>query len=40
MKKEITTPDADSVPGILSQAVDTGNLVFVSGYSCGGTAND
>lgn len=31
MKKEISTPDADSVPGILSQAIDTGSLVFVSG---------
>lgn len=31
MKKEISTPDADSVPGVLSQAIDTGNLVFVSG---------
>jgi 2-iminobutanoate/2-iminopropanoate deaminase len=31
MKKEITTPDADAVPGVLSQAVDTGGLVFVSG---------
>lgn len=31
MKKEIITPDADSVPGVLSQAIDTGNLVFVSG---------
>jgi 2-iminobutanoate/2-iminopropanoate deaminase len=31
MKKEISTPDADSVKGILSQAIDTGSLVFVSG---------
>ncbi len=31
MKKEISTPDADSVPGVLSQAIDTGSLVFVSG---------
>lgn len=31
MKKEISTPNADSVPGVLSQAIDTGNLVFVSG---------
>ncbi len=31
MKKEISTPDADSVPGVLSQAIDTGELVFVSG---------
>jgi len=31
MKKEITTEYADSVPGVLSQAIDTGNLVFVSG---------
>lgn len=31
MKKEISTPDADSVPGVLSQAIDTGDLVFVSG---------
>lgn len=31
MRKEVSTPDADSVPGVLSQAIDTGNLVFVSG---------
>lgn len=31
MKKEISTPNADSVPGVLSQAIDTGSLVFVSG---------
>lgn len=31
MKKEISTSNADSVPGILSQAIDTGGLVFVSG---------
>ncbi len=31
MKKEISTPHADSVPGVLSQAIDTGTLVFVSG---------
>lgn len=31
MKKEIYTPNADSVPGVLSQAIDTGSLVFVSG---------
>lgn len=31
MKKEISTPDADSFPGVLSQAIDIGNLVFVSG---------
>ena len=31
MKKEISTPNADSVPGVLSQAIDTGDLVFVSG---------
>jgi 2-iminobutanoate/2-iminopropanoate deaminase len=31
MKKEVQTSQADSVPGILSQAIDTGNLVFVSG---------
>lgn len=31
MKKEISTSKADSVPGVLSQAIDTGNLVFVSG---------
>ena len=31
MKKEISTPNADSVPGVLSQAIDTGSLIFVSG---------
>src|ERR1051326_8825592 len=31
MKKEVVTPDANSVPGVLSQAIDTGSLVFVSG---------
>jgi 2-iminobutanoate/2-iminopropanoate deaminase len=31
MKKEVSTPNADSVPGVLSQAIDTGSLVFVSG---------
>lgn len=31
MKKEISTPNADAVPGVLSQAIDTGHLVFVSG---------
>jgi 2-iminobutanoate/2-iminopropanoate deaminase len=31
MKKEIISTEADSVPGILSQAIDTGSLVFVSG---------
>lgn len=31
MKKAITTPDADAVPGILSQAIATDNLIFVSG---------
>lgn len=31
MKKEISTSEADAVPGILSQAIDTGALVFVSG---------
>jgi 2-iminobutanoate/2-iminopropanoate deaminase len=31
MKKEIITSESDSVPGVLSQAVDTGALVFVSG---------
>ena len=31
MKKEISTPNADAVPGLLSQAIDTGSLVFVSG---------
>ena len=31
MKKEILTSEADAVPGILSQAIDTGSLVFVSG---------
>jgi 2-iminobutanoate/2-iminopropanoate deaminase len=31
MKKEINTKNADSVPGVLSQAIDTGTLVFVSG---------
>lgn len=31
MKKKISTSYADSVPGILSQAIDTGSLVFVSG---------
>ena len=31
MIKEIQTPHADSVPGILSQAIDTGSLVFLSG---------
>lgn len=31
MKKEIITSESDSVPGVLSQAIDTGSLVFVSG---------
>ena len=31
MKKEIITSESDAVPGVLSQAVDTGSLVFVSG---------
>jgi 2-iminobutanoate/2-iminopropanoate deaminase len=31
MIKEVFTPNADSFPGVLSQAVDTGGLVFVSG---------
>ena len=31
MKKEISTPQADSFPGVLSQAIDIGSLVFVSG---------
>lgn len=31
MKRAISTPNSDSVPEILSQAIDTGPLVFVSG---------
>ena len=31
MIQEISTPDSDSVPGVLSQAVDTGSLIFVWG---------
>ncbi len=31
MKTEISTPNADSFPSVLSQAIDTGSLVFVSG---------
>lgn len=31
MKKEISTVEAYSVPGILSQAIETGSLIFVSG---------
>ncbi len=31
MKKEIITASVDSVPGVLSQAIETQNLVFVSG---------
>jgi 2-iminobutanoate/2-iminopropanoate deaminase len=31
MKKEISTPNADSFPGVLSQGIDTGSLVFISG---------
>lgn len=31
MKKEIIAEGVDAVPGILSQAIDTGSLVFVSG---------
>lgn len=31
MKKEVSTPQAYSAPGILSQAIDTGSLIFVSG---------
>ena len=31
MKKEIVAKGVDAVPGVLSQAIDTGALVFVSG---------
>jgi 2-iminobutanoate/2-iminopropanoate deaminase len=31
MKKEISTPNAPSAPVFLSQAIDTGSLVFIAG---------
>lgn len=31
MKKQIIAADVDAVTGVLSQAIDTGSLVFVSG---------
>lgn len=31
MKKEISAANVDSVPGVLSQAIETDSLVFVSG---------
>lgn len=37
MKKEISTPNAPAAPAFLSQAIDTGSLVFVSGQVYQGT---